>query len=300
MLLEQINNEIAVFEDEMAGRWRRPVIGRGDAGSPLEAEQRSQWWRGPAACLVQLARDHAAHARIDAARDALHNAKRLSLYELNDQELDVAARTLRAEIENKLMGWRQEAALKALESVYPASDATQPSMPPWPPHALTHAQELLDEYDRNVYVKLRVAGRRLLTAATLLLLTILGLWVAVRWNAFGLSTTPSGGSFVLNDSKLFLGVLLLGVFGAMLSLALDLAKSRPTESRIYELTTARIAVPVARLSIGAGSAVLVVAAAQAAANTSSLLLYLTAIPAAFSERLVRRSVDALESSTTKA
>ena len=52
----------------------------------------------------------------------------------------------------------------------------------------------------------------------------------------------------------------------------------------------------ARLAIGAGAAVLTVATAQAAVvGGSQPWVYLTAIPAGFSERLIRRSVETLES-----
>ena len=92
---------------------------------------------------------------------------------------------------------------------------------------------------------------------------------------------------------------MLGVFGAMLSLALDLSHSSATQSRIYDLTTTQIAAPVARISIGAGSAVLTVAAAQAAlVGGDAPWLYLAAIPAGFSERIVRKSVENLEAATT--
>jgi hypothetical protein len=211
------------------------------------------------------------------------------LHELDDLEVIAEAEKLRAEVLEKLIGWRQKAAIQALDQ-----------LPTSPASYLAQAQKLLDDHTTNVYIKLRFAGRRLLTAATLLVFTIVGLWFGVYRGWF---RDPTGGSGppVLNDPGLFGGVLLLGFFGAMLSLALGLSEDRQTRGRIYELTTAQIAVPVARLSIGGGAAVLAVAAVQATFVRGDLpWLYLAAIPAGFSERLVRRSVEALESATSSA
>lgn len=58
---------------------------------------------------------------------------------------------------------------------------------------------------------------------------------------------------------------------------------------------------MARLAIGAGAAVLTVAAAQAAVTGGDQpWVILSAIPAGFSERLVRRSVETLATTATRA
>jgi hypothetical protein len=225
----------------------------------------------------------ASQGRIDAAWDALHSSQRLSLYELDDCEVTLQVHTLRAEVETKLAGWRKTAAIEALRA--PAA---------WRLRSLAQAQEILDQHNNNVYLKLRLAGRRIVTAAVLLTATILLLWLATYLDAF--RRVAVDGPFVLHDPGLFAGVLLLGMFGAMLSLALDLSRTAPANSRIYDLATARVAIPVARLAIGAGAAVLTVATAQAAiVGGSQPWVYLAAIPAGFSERLIRRSVETLES-----
>jgi hypothetical protein len=193
-----------------------------------------------------------------------------------------------AEVDAKLHGWRKEAATGAL------ADRTTTV------EEVIEAQRMLDETSTNTYVKLKMAGRRLLVAALLLALTILCLWLATAVGWFD-SISVQTGTFVLHNGELFGGVLLLGIFGAMLSLALDLSRSGSiaTRSRIYDLATTQIAVPVARISIGAGSAVLTVAAAQVAlVGGDAPWLYLAAIPAGFSERIVRKSVENLEAATT--
>jgi hypothetical protein len=256
-----------------------------DSAQPREraGEPPLRWWRGPADDLLALARMLASQGRIDAAWDALHSSQRLSLYELDDCELALHVHSLRAEVETKLTGWRRTAAIEALGA--PAERRLR---------SLVQAQEILDQHNNNVYLKLRFAGGRIVTAAVLLTATILLLWVATYLDAF--SRVPVAGPFVLHDPGLFAGVLLLGMFGAMLSLALDLSRTAPANSRIYDLATARVAIPVARLAIGAGAAVLTVATAQAAiVGGTQPWVYLAAIPAGFSERLIRRSVETLES-----
>jgi hypothetical protein len=87
----------------------------------------------------------------------------------------------------------------------------------------------------------------------------------------------------------------------MLSLALDRDGASLANRRIYEVAGAHVAVPVARLSIGAASGVLVVAAVQSSlADVGQSWAILAAIPAGFSERLVRRSVESLDISASGA
>lgn len=278
---DRLSVAVETYERELTGLRsmpRRPV-----------AAHESAWWRPAADELLELARTLEDQGRIDSAWDALNCSRRLSLHELGQVELNSRAVVVKAEVDTKLHGWRREAASAALTR----TDTTSYS-----PDDVALAQRMLDEESTNKYIRLKIAGRRLLIAALLLALTIIGLWTATALGWFG-GIEVNSNSFVLHDGGLFGGVLLLGVFGAMLSLALDLSHSSATQSRIYDLTTTQIAAPVARISIGAGSAVLTVAAAQAAlVGGDAPWLYLAAIPAGFSERLVRKSVENLEVATT--
>ena len=269
------------FEKELIGLRRKPRL-------PVAVHE-AAWWRAAADELLELARTLMNHGRIDSAWDALNSSRRLSLRELDQVELDSRAAVVKAEVDTKLHSWRKEAACAALNRSNTAS---------YRPDEVSLAQQMLDEESTNKYVKLKIAGRRLLIAALLLTLTIAGLWSATALGWFG-GIEVTSDSFVLHDAGLFGGVLLLGVFGAMLSLALDLSTSNATQSRIYDLATTQIAAPMARISIGAGSAVLTVAAAQAAlVEGDAPWLYLAAIPAGFSERLVRKSVENLAAAST--
>lgn len=277
---DRLVSAINVYELEVLGLRRRPRPLDAEPSTLRNDERNSCWWRAPADELLSLARARAAARRIDAAWDALHASQRFSLYELDDAELKARARALRAEVESKLDGWRKFAALKALDSRHG-----------WPPRELTAAQQIFDEHTTNVYVRLRLASHRIIFAAILLTFTILSLWLAVALGAF------TDGPEVLRNGGAYGGVMLLGMFGAMLSLSLDSSKDAAARSRIYDFTLTRYAVPVARLAIGAGAAVLSVATVQSAITTGEPVpwVYLVAVPAGFSERLVRRSVETLAS-----
>ncbi len=278
---DRLSAAVETYERELAGLRSRPR-------QPTAAHE-SAWWRTAADALLELARTLESQGRIDSAWDALNSSRRLSLNELGPAALKDRAVVVKAEVDNKLAGWRREAA----SAVLIGTDTTSYTV-----DDVSLAQQMLDEESTNKYVKLKIAGRRLLIAALLLALTITGLWSATALGWFG-GIEVNSTSFVLHDGGLFGGVLLLGVFGAMLSLALDLSHSTATQDRIYDLATTQIAAPLARLSIGAGSAVLTVAAAQAAlVDGDAPWIYLAAIPAGFSERLVRKSVENLEVATT--
>lgn len=269
--------------------YEKELIGLRSKARGLAAAHEAAWWRPAADELLELTRTLMDHGRIDSAWDALNSSRRLSLHELDPVELGARAEVVKAEVAIKLHGWRKQAASAALNRAGTTTCG---------PAEVALAQQMLDEESTNKYIRLKIAGRRLLIAATLLMLTIIGLWTATALGWFG-GIEVQSDSFVLHDGGLFGGVLLLGVFGAMLSLALDLSHSSPTQSRLYDLATTQIAAPVARISIGAGSAVLTVAAAQAALlGGDAPWLYLAAIPAGFSERLVRKSVENLAVATT--
>lgn len=285
--LDRLRTSLDLYERELAGLRSRDVAHSDDHDPEVAKEFASLWWRAPADDLLAMARQGAAQRRLDAGWEALHSSQRLSLYDLTDEEIDGRRVALLAEAELRLAGWRQQSVKQLLQ---------QPET--WPPRRLAEAQRLVDEHSADLYLKLRLAGRRVTTAAVMLATAVIALGVAAAANAF--DAVPVDGPFVLHDGLLFIGVVLLGVFGSMLSLALDLSRSAPLKSRMYELASAHIAVPVARVAIGAGSAVVTVAAAQTAlVGGPQPWMFLTAIPAGFSERLVRRSVEALERGATE-
>ena len=200
---------------------------------PVAAHE-SAWWRTAADALLKLARTLEDQGRIDSAWDALNCSRRLSLNELGQAELDNRAVVVTAEVDTKLAGWRRQAASAALtrtdtKKSYSVDDVAL-------------AQWMLDEESTSKYIRLKIAGRRLLIAALLLALTITGLWTATALGWFG-GIEVNSTSFVLHDGGLFGGVLLLGKFGAMLSLALWTSRT-PVPLKAASMTWLRRSSPL--------------------------------------------------------
>lgn len=276
--LDRLASAIDVFEVEVDVLRERGRDGHAASTSDSASVDR----------LVGLAKDCVTSRRVDAGWEALHAARRLCLSGLTPDQLRSRSRTLHAEADEKLSKWRKDAALKLLEEVDDPRAAD-----------IEEAARLLDENSMNVYLKLRLSRTALPIAAALLGAILVALGFAVRRGWFDALGEP--GAFVLTDFGLFSGAAVLGAFGAMLSLALDRDGASLANRRIYEVVGAHVAVPVARLSIGAASGVLVVAAVQSSlADLGQSWAILAAIPAGFSERLVRRSVASLDISASGA
>lgn len=273
---ERIATAIDLFERDLAGRKARP-----------DADQ-SPWWLPQATGLVEASRQSMKDGAIDAAWDRLQNAQRLAIHGLSDHELLVRRQVLHREVSQKLTGWRLAAANDVLGTDSTAVTAEQ----------LIAAQQLIDENSSNVYMKLRLSRTALFVAAWLVVTVLVLLTVAVWLGVFD-DISDVDDDFVLADERLLIGVMLLGMLGAELSLALDRASAAIVGSRIYELVETQHALPVARLAIGAASGIVVVAATQATLDQNDTWAILTAIPAGFSERAVRRSIEALDSRASK-
>jgi hypothetical protein len=267
---ERIATAIELFDRELEGRRARP------------GADQTAWWLAPARHLVEESRRYLAASRIDAAWDALQNAKRLAIHDLSEEELVARRLVLKREIHQKLTGWRLGAAQDLLGNTEKGLE-----------ERIISAQEVLDEHNSNVYMKLRLSRWALPTAALVLVGILVLLTVAVSFGVF--DDVSDDENFVLANEGLLLGVMLLGMLGGTFSLALDRANAAVVGTRIYELVEAKFSIPIARLAIGAASGIVVVAATQATIDQNDTWAILTAIPAGFSERLVRRSVEALDS-----
>jgi 8-oxo-dGTP pyrophosphatase MutT (NUDIX family) len=272
--LDRLMTAIDVFELELGAIRSMSEVPAGRASA----------WRPTVDGLLERAHELGAARRIDAAWEALHSAQRLSLNELSTEECSDKAVARRTEVDRKLRGWRLDAAKALL-----GADASEVSAV-----RLGEATRLLNEESANTYLKLRLGGLGLKIAASLLTVILVLLGVAVGLDSFD-GLVVDDEAFVLTDAGLFFGSVILGAFGAMLSLALDNRGTSLVSMRIYELATAQYVLPIARLAIGGASGVLLVAATQSAlADQGQAWAILTAIPAGFSERLVRHSVESLE------
>jgi hypothetical protein len=141
---------------------------------------------------------------------------------------------------------------------------------------------------------MRLLGRRLILATVALAVVLGGLfWVCPYVSAVGPPPLPP----MLTDQKEFLEASLLGALGALLSFAVGSFHQRVDYYRIYELTSGNIATTVARILIGASSALVLMSATHLnvlpiRAEWSALV----GVAAGFSERLVRRVVESLSKS----
>ena len=159
---DRLGIALDTYEGELIGLRnmpRRPV-----------AAHEAAWWRPAADEMLELART--LEDGIDSAWDALNCSRRLSLHELGQTELDSRAVVVKAEVDAKLQGWRKDAASAALTRAGTTSYGVA---------EVALAQQMLDEESTNKYIRLKIAGRRLLIGALLLALTIIGLWIATAW-----------------------------------------------------------------------------------------------------------------------
>jgi len=257
-------------------------------------------WAVSARRALQQARFYADKHRIDDAWDALHASQRYALYGRTTDELRTRAAALAEEATLKLTGWRLAAVKQQLPP--PAATAGQTAATPTDARTVAEpdlaarldaAQRVMDEHSTNVYLRLRFAGFRLVAGAALLIVLLLGLLVAVAAGAFAAAQPPR----VLRDGGLFLGVTALGMTGAALSFTLARGI---TARRLYELTTTRVALPLARLAVGAAAAVVVVAAVQLGVlDLGPPWSVLIAVPAGFSERFLGRVIEGLDAAAGK-
>ncbi|MDR7251238.1 8-oxo-dGTP pyrophosphatase MutT (NUDIX family) [Nocardioides sp. BE266] len=284
--LERISTAIDVFANEMVAVRGRSTV-----------DPRAAAWRAPGDRLLELSKQLAMKEDIDAAWETLHASKRLALLDLSDDEVQTVAASRRLEADKKLTGWRRQAVTDLLPKAS-AQPATTPTTPTVSRESLIEAIRLMDEESANVYLKLRMGGVALPIAAGLLSV-ILALLIVAVWNGWFASLEGERADFVLTDRGLLGGAMVLGAFGSMLSITLDTNSASLVGRRIYELAFAHVAVPAARLAIGASSGVLVVAAAQSTlADAGQAWTILAAIPAGFSERLVRQTVETLDVSAS--
>ena len=217
--------------------------------------------------------------------DALHAAQRVSLANQDsaDERAALAAR-IEAEASANLSDWRLLAVAALLQ---PRENGGPP-----PIADLLQSQRLLDEQTSNTYRQLDVYGRTLgfVLAALVVLLVAMYFVVDGSWLEFLSETT-------LATSEGYLGVVVLGALGAMLSVALT--RLRASGHRLPEMFESRL-VDGLRPAIGAASAVALVLVVESGIVTvisaDGAQIYVWALVAGFSERLLRRTLHSLAQS----
>lgn len=213
--------------------------------------------------------------------DALHAAQRVSFVALESAEERAAlAARIEAESSANLSGWRLSAVA--------LNQGSEQGEPP-PIAALQQAQRLLDEETSNIYRRLDAYGRTLGFVFRALVVLLVAMYIVVdRRSLEFLSETT------LATNEGYLGVVVLGALGALLSVALT--RLRAPGNRLPEMFESRL-VDGLRPVVGAASAVALVLVVESGIVTvigaEGAQIYVWALVAGFSERLLRRTLHSL-------
>lgn len=245
-----------------------------------------------AALLTRQAHQLAIARQVDGAWKHFNAARRDVLFHLPDSELKGRWGLVWAEANAKLPGWRLEAAA-ALSAQVAADESRRRTN-------LVELQRLVDEYNDNWFQRQRVhaASLRYLGLLTVAALSMMA--VAIRFNWFprlGGSATVMAQP-TLSSVGATLGVALLGSLGALVSVFISSLRVSSQDARI-EVHRSRVSGYVRPL-VGAMSALIVVlvleSGIQSLIMAEGAQVYVWAIVAGFSERLLDRTLNAVTGS----
>jgi len=195
-------------------------------------------WTDSANQLMAKADKSLKDYRYDEAWKAVHAAKRLEIYGMNEEERVAYSKQLVAE-SSKLNQWRQEAILSAIEGKNKSLTAAQN------PAILIRAAEIRDEHFDNLYYKNQLAKNMFL----LLFLMLLGLVVVAMFyfsSVGGRYNNLSAETFLISDY--IGGVLLFGLLGSTTSSVLFIRSV--LSSRIIEFS-ANWVIALSKIFVGA-------------------------------------------------
>ncbi|MBI4307046.1 MAG: NUDIX hydrolase [Chloroflexi bacterium] len=281
MEYERLSATLAAYKDEFEVRDARSAVTAG-------------WdWAGHGRVLLRNASQALAEYRLDEAWRYLNAAKRLEVFGMSAEELAIEHVRVRSETGKKLRSWRLEAAELVLN---PSSDSRSSAGQNAPPTAssIYAAREILDEHYANVYFKLRLLGQRLAVLPAFMLLALLALFLSVYYGATG-----SEPGTVLGDWKRLVSVMALGSAGAVLSAIITAVRGA---GRIPELFSQKW-FELIRPLVGAASAVVVLVVLEAGVTSflsvQGAVGYPLAVLAGFSERLVTKAMESMETAAEK-
>ncbi|MEM9518974.1 MAG: hypothetical protein AAGA37_06630 [Actinomycetota bacterium] len=222
---------------------------------------------------------------VSEAWSVFHIARRESLALLSAEEAILRSQSIRSEVDAKLIGWRRNAAESALSLEDGHVEA-----------GLVEAQRQLDERSNNVYRRLELQAKVLLFLVIGLTAAALALIVAIdrEWLRFSDDSAlrePEGAAVTI----------LLGAIGSLLSVALS--RLSASELPLPDLLSGWLTV-LMRPLLGGLSAVVVVifleSGIQEALTAEGQSVYVFAVVAGFSERLLRRSLESVSSAVRTA
>ena len=247
----------------------------------------------------------------DIAWTYLMAAERHLIDGYGDAELHAHSTEVFKEAVSKLTDWRRESIMAILGPLLAAKSGSDDALDDGKSAAKTseertaehraklkEASRLRDDHFMNVYRKIEIRRKLLLITATILALALALAYVIAGVDSKGdqvqTSAFPGDSLAVLRDPQVLLGsqrtligIMLLGLFGALISIAVSLANTQDSGKRLPE-HIASTNVTLARPVFGAGFAV----AIYLAMNSGVVSLFhgdpkafaLAAFLAGFSER----------------
>ena len=248
-------------------------------------------WAIQAKALVKESEKYLNENKIDEAWKSFHAAKRMEVYDMNDQERLAIAKSLFREAE-KLNEWRREAIISLLGKVKEGVTVT-PSA-----ETLIQAIDLKDEAYNNLYYQNRLSRNQFWLLSGLLFWVIAGIVIF-----FGTVIHNLGSSFAseMSLTGYIIGVLLFGLLGALTSAILSTRHSSRS-SRISEIGSSQV-ITMSKIFIGAGFSIFIFLLLRSSVADSIKLFSFTisqpfdyfaiAFASGFTERLAQKSIELL-------
>lgn len=276
---------IESYEGELEARIARYNAGKKRADGVQEAE----WdWTAHAKGMLHRARSAADQGRIDESWRCLNASKRLELFGMKDEELRLEGQRVLKEADRKLRSWRKDS-VKAILATKDQGEGKAPTA-----IQLHIAREILDEHFANTYMKLGLLASRLRVSAIFVAVAIAALFIVVHRGL-----PDAGPDSVLGNWHRLAVIAALGALGAVLSAILGAVHE---EGRIPEVVRQGW-IAATRPLVGIAAAIVVVIILETGVTdivvVSGTRAYPFAIAAGFTERLVTRVLNTIESAAEK-
>jgi hypothetical protein len=187
------------------------------------------------------------------------------------------------EANEKLSSWRKA----ALQDLLNRDEKLDPEVSV---ERVASAAQILHEHQDNLYFKLTVVERQLV------ILILIAALIVTAWIVVAPIAAPLAASEIpLSSRNFMIAVVLFGIMGAALSGLLSTAQGTGNLRIPEQLLDARVT--LARLAMGAMAAVAVttflISGLLSIGQLSSGLMLAAAFASGFSERLIRRTVEAI-------
>lgn len=180
-------------------------------------------WGEQAGALVTMAYEQMKRGKIDPAWKSLHASVRLSIFGMDQNQLNDLGKRIRQEASN-LNEWREKAVYRLLGEFEQPDQNLSAS-------ALYLAAEIRDEHFSNNYYKNRLTKSVINTLLVLLTATVVFIFAYIAYITYGfpvpLITFP-GGDRLVQTLPTLTGVMLFGLFGGAISSLLRAKKTSDT------------------------------------------------------------------------